>query len=58
MRLVDCLERSGLPWCAIGGAAVKTLEEEGFRSERFQASVNLRRKSEILMQSKTVPGET
>lgn len=50
MRLVDRLERSDLPWCTTGGAAVKTLEDEGIRSGRFQGSANFRGKSKILMQ--------
>jgi hypothetical protein len=28
MRLVDCLERSDIPWCAIGGVAVNHWAEE------------------------------
>jgi hypothetical protein len=28
MRLVDCLERSEIPWCAIGGVAVNHWAEE------------------------------
>ena len=66
MRLVDCLERADIAWCAIGGVAVNhwakepmvtqdvdfvvatdaiersvaLLEETGFRSERFEWSIN------------------
>ena len=79
MRLVDCLERADIEWCAIGGVAVnywavepmvtqdvdlvvaaesvdsaiKVLEEAGFKSERFQWSVNFRGHSKISVQLST-----
>ncbi|MBI4763633.1 MAG: nucleotidyl transferase AbiEii/AbiGii toxin family protein [Deltaproteobacteria bacterium] len=79
MRLVDCLERADISWCAIGGVAVnhwaaetmvtqdvdfvvaaesvdyatKILEEAGFKSERFQWSVNFRGRSRISIQLST-----
>jgi hypothetical protein len=28
MRLVDCLERADIPWCAIGGVAVNHWADE------------------------------
>ena len=79
MRLVDCLERSDIPWCAIGGVAVnhwaaepmvtqdvdfvvateamertvKLLEEAGFRSEKFQWSINFKGHSKVSLQLST-----
>jgi hypothetical protein len=79
MRLVDCLERADIPWCAIGGVAVNhwaeqpmvtqdvdfvvavesiertvsLLEEAGFRSERFDWSVNFKGRSAISIQLRT-----
>jgi hypothetical protein len=79
MRLVDCLERADIPWCAIGGIAVnhwaaepmvtqdvdivvatpeieraiRLLEETGFRSERFEWSVNFRGQSRVSIQLST-----
>jgi len=79
MRLVDCLERADVAWCAIGGIAVNhwaeqpmvtqdvdfvvaldavertvaLLEEAGFRSERFEWSVNFRGRSAVSMQLST-----
>jgi hypothetical protein len=79
MRLVDCLERSDIPWCAIGGVAVnhwaeepmvtqdvdfvvatnaiertvKILEEAGFRSERFEWSINFKGRSKVGIQLST-----
>jgi hypothetical protein len=79
MRLVDCLERADLLWCAIGGVAVnhwaaepmvtqdvdfvvaaesvdlatKLLEEAGFRSERFQWSINFKGRSKVSIQLST-----
>ncbi len=79
MRLVDCLERADIEWCAIGGVAVnhwavepmvtqdvdlvvatesvdlavKILEEAGFKSERFQWSVNFKGHSKISIQLST-----
>jgi len=79
MRLVDCLERADIGWCAIGGVAVnhwaresmvtqdvdfvvttdaveKTvalLEEAGFRSKRFEWSVNFQGPSKISIQLST-----
>lgn len=76
MRMVDCLERADLAWCAIGGVAVnhwadepmvtqdvdfvvaaesvglaiKCLEEAGFKSERFQWSINFRGHSKVSIQ--------
>jgi hypothetical protein len=79
MRLVDCLERADLAWCAIGGVAVnhwatetmvtqdvefvvaaesvylaiKVLEEAGFKSERFEWSINFRGRSKVSIQLST-----
>jgi len=79
MRLVDCLERADLAWCAIGGIAVnhwaeepmvtqdvdfvvaaesvelatRLLEEAGFKSERFQWSINFRGHSKVSIQLST-----
>ena len=79
MRLVDCLERADIPWCAIGGIAVnhwaaepmvtqdvdivvaapeieravRLLEEAGFRSERFEWSVNFSGHSRVSIQLST-----
>ena len=79
MRLVDCLERSDVSWCAIGGVAVNhwaeepmvtqdvdfvvatdaiertvsLLEDAGFRSERFQWSVNFKGRSIVSIQLST-----
>ena len=79
MRLVDCLERGDIAWCAIGGVAVNhwakepmvtqdvdfvvvpdalertvsLLEEAGFRSERFEWSINLKGRSALSMQLST-----
>ena len=79
MRLVDCLERADVAWCAIGGVAVNhwaaqpmvtqdvdfvvvadsvdravtALEEAGFRSERFEWSVNFQGRSAISLQLST-----
>jgi hypothetical protein len=79
MRLVDCLERSSISWCAIGGiavnhwaeepmvtqdvdlvvaaesidAAVKALEEAGFKSERFDWSINFKGSSKVSVQLST-----
>jgi Nucleotidyl transferase AbiEii toxin, Type IV TA system len=79
MRMVDCLERADLAWCAIGGIAVnhwadepmvtqdvdfvvaaesvelatKYLEEAGFKSERFQWSINFRSHSKVSIQLST-----
>ncbi len=79
MRMVDCLERADLAWCAIGGVAVnhwadepmvtqdvdfvvaaesvelaiKFLEEAGFKSERFQWSINFRGHSKVSIQLST-----
>ncbi len=76
MRLVDCLERADIAWCAIGGVAVNhwaaepmvtqdvdivvateaidqavsVLTEAGFRSERFQWSINFKGHSRISIQ--------
>jgi hypothetical protein len=76
MRLVDCLERDDISWCAIGGLAVnhwakepmvtqdvdivvatdavehavKLLEKAGFKSERFQWSINLKGRSKVSVQ--------
>jgi hypothetical protein len=76
MRLVDCLERADVAWCAIGGIAVNhwaeqpmvtqdvdfvvaaesierivtLLEEAGFRSERFEWSVNFKGHSAVSFQ--------
>ena len=79
MRLVDCLERSDIQWCAIGGVAVNhwaaepmvtqdvdfvvatdaidrtvgILEEAGFRSEKFQWSINFKGHSKVSLQLST-----
>jgi hypothetical protein len=79
MRMVDCLERADLAWCAIGGIAVnhwadepmvtqdvdfvvaaesvelvtKFFEEAGFKSERFQWSINFRGHSKVSIQLST-----
>jgi len=79
MRLVDCLERADIAWCAIGGVAVNhwakepmvtqdvdfvvateaidrtvsLLEEAGFRSERFEWSVNFLGRSKVSVQLST-----
>ena len=79
MRMVDCLERADIAWCAIGGVAVnhwaaepmvtqdvdfvvaaesveiaiKLLEEAGFRSERFEWSINFRGHSKVSIQLST-----
>ena len=79
MRLVDCLERADIEWCAIGGVAVnhwakepmvtqdvdlvvtadsveravKALEEVGFKSERFDWSINFRGHSKVSVQMST-----
>jgi len=79
MRLVDCLERADVAWCAIGGVAVNhwaeqpmvtqdidfvvaaeaverivlLLEEAGFRSERFDGSINFRGRSAVSIQLST-----
>jgi len=76
MRLVDCLERADIAWCAIGGIAVnhwavepmvtqdvnfvvtvesielatRRLEEAGFKSERFQWSINFQGHSKVRFQ--------
>lgn len=79
MRLVDCLERADVAWCAIGGVAVNhwagqpmvtqdvdfvvasdsikravsLLEEAGFRSEKFEWSINFRGRSAVSIQLST-----
>jgi len=79
MRLVDCLERADVPWCAIGGIAVNhwaeqtmvtqdvdfvvaadaieravsLLEEAGFRTERFEWSINFKGHSAVSIQLST-----
>ena len=79
MRLVDCLERADIAWCAIGGVAVNhwaaepmvtqdvdfvvatdavertisLLEDAGFRSERFEWSVNFKGQSHVTIQLST-----
>ncbi len=79
MRLVDCLERADVAWCAIGGVAVNhwaeqpmvtqdvdfvvasdsiertvlLLEEAGFRSEKFEWSVNFKGRSAVSIQLST-----
>ncbi|MCX7015945.1 MAG: nucleotidyl transferase AbiEii/AbiGii toxin family protein [Candidatus Sumerlaeota bacterium] len=79
MRLVDCLERADVAWCAIGGVAVNhwaqepmvtqdvdfvvatdaieravsLLEEAGFRSERFDWSINFKGRSRVVLQLTT-----
>jgi len=78
-RLVDCLERADIAWCAIGGVAVnhwaqepmvtqdvdfvvaadaieraaRLLEEAGFRSERFDWSINFKGRSQVSLQLTT-----
>ncbi len=73
MRLVDCLERADVSWCAIGGVAVNhwatepmvtqdvdfvvasddiertvsLLENAGFRTERFDWSINFKGHSKV-----------
>ena len=79
MRLVDCLERADIAWCAIGGVAVnhwaaepmvtqdvgfvvateaidqtvRILAEAGFRSERFQWSIDFMGHSRVSLQLST-----
>ena len=79
MRLVDCLERADIAWCAIGGVAVNhwakepmvtqdmdfvvaadaiertvsLLEDAGFRSQRFDWSVNFTGRSTVSIQLST-----
>ncbi len=79
MRMVDCLERADVAWCAIGGVAVNhwarepmvtrdvdfvvaatdvertvaLLEQAGFRSERFEWSVNFTGSSTVSLQLST-----
>jgi len=79
MRLVDCLERADIAWCATGDFAlshwtqcpmvtqdvdfvvaveaidrtVSSLEEAGFRSERFDWSVNFKGRSRVVFQLST-----
>lgn len=79
MRLVDCLERADIAWCAIGGVAVNhwaaepmvtqdvdfvvatdavertisLLEDAGFRSERFDWSVDFKGQSRVSIQLST-----
>lgn len=79
MRLVDCLERADIAWCAIGDIAVnhwavepmvtqdvdfvvatesielatRRLEEAGFKSERFQWSINFHGHSKVRIQLST-----
>ena len=79
MRLVDCLERADVAWCAIDGVAVNfwarepmvtqdvdfvvatdaiertvsLLEEAGFRSEKFDWSVNFQSRSKVSLQLST-----
>jgi len=79
MRLVDCLERADVAWCAIGGVAVNhwaqepmvtqdvdfvvaidaiertvaLLEDAGFRSERFDGSINFKGRSKLSIQLTT-----
>ena len=79
MRLVDCLERADVAWCAIGGVAVNhwaqepmvtqdvdfvvatdaiertvsLLEDAGFRSERFDWSINFQGRSKVSLQLST-----
>ena len=79
MRLIDCLERADVAWCAIGGVAVNhwakqpmvtqdvdfvvasdavprvisLLEKAGFRSERFEWSVNFKGQSAVSLQLST-----
>ena len=79
MRLVDCLEKADIAWCAIGGVAVNhwaeqpmvtqdvdlvvasdavertvaLLDAAGFRSERFEWSVNFKGRSAVSIQLST-----
>ncbi len=79
MRLVDCLERADVSWCAIGGVAVNhwadeplvtpdvdfvvsaddlertiaVLEEAGFRSVRFDWSIDFEGSSALSIQLST-----
>ncbi len=79
MKLVDCLERADIAWCAIGGVAVNhwaeepmvtqdvdfvvatdaieravsLLEDAGFRSERFDWSINFKGSSRLSIQLST-----
>jgi hypothetical protein len=79
MRLVDCLERADIAWCAIGGVAVNhwsqepmvtrdvdfvvaaedierttvLLQEAGFRSEKFDWSINFQGRSQVCLQLST-----
>lgn len=79
LRLVDCLERADIAWCAIGGVAVNhwaqepmvtqdvdfvvasdtieravsLLEDAGFRSERFDGSINFQGRSKVSLQLST-----
>jgi len=79
MRIVDCLERADVAWCAIGGVAVNhwaeqpmvtqdvgfvvaaeavervisLLEEAGFRSGRFEWSINFKGRSAVSLQLST-----
>jgi hypothetical protein len=79
MRLVDCLERGDIAWCAIGGiavnhwaqepmvtqdvgiviatasvgAAAKKLEQAGFKSKKFDWSINLKGHSKLVIQIST-----
>ena len=40
MRLVDCLERADIPWCAIGGVAVNHWAEEPIATQDVDFVVN------------------
>jgi len=79
MRLVECLEKADIAWCAIGGVAVNhwaaepmvtqdvdfvvttdaidrtvdLLTEAGFRSERFEWSINFKGHSKVSLQLST-----
>ncbi len=79
MKLVDCLERADIAWCAIGGVAVNhwaiepmvtqdvdfvvaieaidlavaKLVGAGFRSERFDWSINFKGHSKVSLQLST-----
>jgi len=79
MRLVDCLERADIAWCAIDGVAVNhwaqepmvtqdvnfvvateaiertvsLLEDAGFRSDRFDWSINFQGRSKVSLQLST-----
>jgi len=79
MRLVDCLERGDISWCAIGGiavnhwakesmvtqdvdiviaaesieGAVRLFEQAGFKTERFEWSINLKVHSKVSVQIST-----